>query len=182
MSEVTDMLDSNVEDIVSMLPDVTDDGLQELRAAEEAGKTRSSLMSAIDDEVASRADSADEDADDNVGDDGGAASLPVADKDASAPVADTTAADLAQEKADKEAKEAKAAKKAKDKKMEEKKLPVPRKPKKNVGFRAVKQKIRNPYTGDVFNKAGFTDVKTIDSWLDAQMGVGLIVEVKIGED
>lgn len=184
--EITELLKGDVKDISKKLPEASPEELEQIKAAEVAGDNRADLIEAIDLEIATKPDdSPDEKPDDKPDggseDDGGAAPLPKADKDAApAPEADTTAQDIADKKAKDEAKN--KPKPSKGKKVEPKKSGATRKPKKGVGYRAVKQKIRNPHTGDVFNKAGFTDVKVIDNWLDAQMEAGLIVEVKIGED
>lgn len=48
------MLDSNAASVIAELPDVSDDLLAALRAGEIAGKTRKSLMAALDAELAKR--------------------------------------------------------------------------------------------------------------------------------
>lgn len=57
-SNVLDLLDKGVKDIAAALPGLSDADLQRLRAAEEAGKTRKTVMNAIDELVMKRADAA----------------------------------------------------------------------------------------------------------------------------
>ena len=55
--EVTELLDSTVNEIVGQLPALTLVELRKLSAAEEAGNTRNTLISAIEKEIISRDES-----------------------------------------------------------------------------------------------------------------------------
>ncbi|MDH5541968.1 MAG: hypothetical protein OEY64_03275 [Nitrospinota bacterium] len=54
------ILDGNVSQVIDALGDCTGEELANLKAAEEAGKTRKSVIKAIDDELAKRADKEEE--------------------------------------------------------------------------------------------------------------------------
>jgi hypothetical protein len=55
VDDITRILDNNIPEIESLLPDLSDDDLAKVKAAEMAGKTRSGLMKAIGEEELRRA-------------------------------------------------------------------------------------------------------------------------------
>lgn len=111
----------------------------------------------------------------------GAAMPPPArpDDEADAPKADTTAADNKTEKDNEAAKN--KPKPSKSKEPQVKKTGAVRKAKRGIGYRAVKQRINNPHTGDLFTTTGTKKVAEIDNWLDAQVEAGVLIEVKLDE-
>ena len=83
---MSDILDQSVREIVELLPAMTDAELADLRELEEAGKTRTSLITAIDHEIVSR------ETESPAGDEAGGAEAGTADEEA-----ESQAASLADE-------------------------------------------------------------------------------------
>ena len=160
--DINELLGGSVEAITKELPKASEEELILIREAEVKGKNRTTLIEVVDAKIAAMSGDQDQDQD----------------QDQVSNVADTTAADIATAAAKEAGK--KKPKPSKGKIVEPKKSGETSAPPEGTGYKAVKNRIRNPHTGDVFTKAAITEVAKVDNWLEAQIDAGLIIAARIG--
>ena len=158
--DINELLGGSVEAITKELPKASEEELILIREAEVKGKNRTTLIEAVDAKIAAMSGDQDQD------------------QDQVSNVADTTAADIATAAAKEAGK--KKPKPSKGEIVKPKKSGETSAPPEGTGYKAVKNRIRNPHTGDVFTKAAITEVAKVDNWLEAQIDAGLIIAARIG--